>query len=56
MANRYRADLARAGIGAGRHGYRLELPVAPGTAGIVLRRCADHATLPGDSLGARAVA
>lgn len=43
LANRYRADLRRAGIGTGRHGFR----VPAGAAGaITLRRTADGAVLP----------
>jgi hypothetical protein len=44
-ADRFRADLAAAGIGEGRHGYRLAID--PAWHPIRLRRAADGAPLPG---------
>ena len=45
LANGYRADLRRAGIGSGCHGFALALPAERPVA-IVVRRVADQATLP----------
>ena len=44
LANRYRGDLLRAGIGSARHGFRI--PVGPRTSAIAVRRIADGAPLP----------
>lgn len=43
LANRYRADLRKAGIGSGCHAFDLLLPPLPGT--ITLRRPTDGATI-----------
>lgn len=43
LANRYRGDLQRAGIGTARHGFRI--PVGPRATSIVLRRTVDGAEL-----------
>ncbi|MBV9785436.1 MAG: hypothetical protein JO264_16640, partial [Acidisphaera sp.] len=46
LASRYRADLARAGLGSGRHGFAVRLPALPGGAGVLeVRRSADAALL-----------
>lgn len=44
LANLYRGDLRRAGIGSARHGFRV--PLGPRTTSIALRRRADNAELP----------
>jgi autotransporter-associated beta strand protein/autotransporter passenger strand-loop-strand repeat protein len=45
LANQYRADLRRAGIGSGCHAFDVALP--PGLAGpVAVRRASDHAPLP----------
>ena len=44
LANRYRSDLQRAGIGTARHGFRI--PVGPRATSITLRRTVDGAALP----------
>ncbi len=46
LANRYRADLARAGIGSGCHSFEFMLPCDPGReAAVVVRRSLDGAEL-----------
>ena len=44
LANRYRGDLRRAGIGSARHGFRV--PVGPSVTPIAMRRTVDGAVLP----------
>ncbi len=43
LANRYRADLRKAGLGSGRHSFELALPALDGP--LTLRRVADGALL-----------
>ena len=45
LANRYRADLKKAGIGTGHHGFELSLP-AGASLPITVRCAATHAVLP----------
>lgn len=49
IANRHRPDLEDAGIGSGRHGFRIALPATAAMAEILIRRVADRAVLPGYS-------
>ena len=44
IANRYRGDLRRAGIGSGRHGFRA--PIGPRAGAFAVRRAGDGAELP----------
>ena len=44
VANRYRADLAAAGLGSGCHAFAVALPEGPGE--IMIRRALDGAVLP----------
>jgi hypothetical protein len=45
VANRYRADLEKAGIGLGRHAYRFELPARAEV--VAIRRAGDGVGVPG---------
>ncbi len=56
IAGRYRPDLEAAGIGTGRHAYRMELPIPVRAEDITLRRSADQAALPEDPREARIAA
>jgi autotransporter passenger strand-loop-strand repeat protein len=47
VANRYRADLEKVGIGLGRHAYRFELP--KGAEVVAIRRAGDGVVVPGGS-------
>jgi hypothetical protein len=51
LANRFRYDLAAAGLGSGRHAFKLDLPAgfAIGSATIEVRRSLDGGRLPGVS-------
>jgi hypothetical protein len=46
VANRYRADLVRAGMGSGRHGFAFEPPPGVSLGAIEVRRSHDGAALP----------
>ncbi len=45
VANLFRADLAEAGLGSGRHGFAFALPDTAGGAALEVRRAGDHAPL-----------
>ena len=47
LANRYRADLRKAGLGSGTHSFDLPLPAGLSPAAVIeVRRSTDHAPLP----------
>jgi hypothetical protein len=46
VANIHRADLAAAGIGMGRHAYRITLPEGASCGQVTLRRQEDRIALP----------
>jgi hypothetical protein len=55
LANRYRADLQKAGLGSGKHSFEVELPV--GVFGRVeVRRSADQSCLSVTTAAAQAAA
>lgn len=53
LANRYRADLRKAGLGSGCHAFELALPALDGP--FTLRRAIDGAVLEGNQAGGKAV-
>jgi O-antigen biosynthesis protein len=56
VADRYRPDLVALGAGAGRHGFRVSVPLTATAHRIIVRRSVDGAVLPGSHESAEKIA